>query len=230
MHNGKSVKKDIRVIAIVFGFWSIVSSNVFAQTAADWYKAGNESYNSRDYKNAIIMYSEVIKQIGDGISETSTPSSAVPFTFVNTRVSSEGINSYYMRGRAYYRTEDYKAAIADYEKVVSLLPHVPSEHVLQYSPGVYCSIGDSYGALKEYTKAVLNWEKYLEMKSPQDKINYNVDKSYPADMWFCATLWKKMLATQGTADGAKYDRWITEICSENSVTRVEIERFYKNNM
>jgi tetratricopeptide (TPR) repeat protein len=229
MTKEKGMKKIIFIATIGIILGSVLSGNLSAQTASELYEAGTASYNSGDYETAIAKYSEVLKQIGLGVSTTTTPGN-FGFDTVTTSITSDGINSLWMRALSYSNIKKYDAAISDFEQVIKFLPNVPEQYRSQYSPGVYCSIGDTYAAMKDYTKAVSNWEKYLDMASPAQKINYGVNKAYAGDMWFCATLWRKALQNKGAAVGAKFEKWINEICSTNPVNRNEIERFYKRNM
>ncbi|MDR1635997.1 MAG: tetratricopeptide repeat protein [Treponema sp.] len=198
------------------------------------YEAGVKYFTEGNYVEAITKFTKAINHYEIRQEEHSKYAGEVfnsalagntswnTFNIKNAVIiSSDHSNSYLMRGRAYYKINDYAAAISDYETLESLIPEIPAEH----APRIYVHLGDAYGEMKGYNKAVWNYNKYLDLKNPNEPINYTVDKSYPADMWFCAVLWKKYILT----NEQKYERWVQEICNKNPVTRAEIEAFYKKN-
>jgi tetratricopeptide (TPR) repeat protein len=210
------------IVAAIVATVAIVNA-VNAQIIKDWYLKGNEYYDKRDYTNAISAYSQAINSEGGYVEADRKAKAAAAhgrevYSYtVRHRWTGPEIDSYFNRGRVYYLIKNYDAAITDLETVAN-----------NCSPDFYqinAMLGDAYGAKKEYDKAVSYYEKYLELKSPDEPENFTVDKSNPADMWFCATLWRKNLLTHDP----KYEKWIKEICDGNPVTRTEIEAFYQQN-
>ena len=217
------MKNNGSIVMLVFFVLSTVSTSLYAQTTEveKWSIRGDEYYEKRDYTNAIKAYSQVIdlrlKEESEA-QERARASSRNPdlYTFNRTWTGIE-ITAYLQRGRSYYRLKNYDAAIADYEVVRK-----------NYDPNfyhIYVNLGDAYGAKNDYKNAASCYGKYVEKKPGNEPINFNVDKSYPADMWFCATIWEKKLLS----DDPKYEKWIKEICDNNRVTRADIESFYQKN-
>lgn len=213
------LKKSVLVAVVYMAFFA----SLYAQTTdvEKWSIRGDEYYENRDYANAITAYTQVIDlrlkeedEVEQRARARATNSDFYEFSRTWTGIE---IDAYLQRGHSYYRLKNYDAAIADYKVVAE-----------NYDPNfypIYVSLGDAYGAKGDFTNAVSNWKKYIENKPGTKVMSYNVDKSYPADMWFCATLWEKKLLS----DDPKYEKWIQEICNNNHVTRAEIETFYKEN-
>lgn len=219
------MKKNGNVVVLAFFILSTISTTLYAQITdvEKWSIRGDEYYENQDYENAIKAYTQVIdlrlKEEDEVQQKAKARARATNSDFYSFNRTWTGIevNAYLQRGRSYYRLKNYDAAIADYKVVAE-----------NYDPDfypIYVSLGDAYGAKGDFTNASLWWKKYIETKPGTESINYNVDKSYPSDMWFCATLWEKKLLS----DDSKYDKWIQEICNKNHVTRTEIETFYKRN-
>jgi tetratricopeptide (TPR) repeat protein len=175
------------IVMIVLFVLSVVSTSLNAQTTEieKWAIRGEEYYEKRDYINAINAYSQVIDLRLKEESEAQERAKAratnpVFYTFNRTWTGTE-INAYWQRGRSYYRLKNYDAAIADYLVVEKNYDGPNSYHI-------YVSLGDAYGAKKDYNNAASYYRKYVEKKPGNELINFNVDKTDPADMWFCAII------------------------------------------
>jgi tetratricopeptide (TPR) repeat protein len=214
------MKKFGNLVTLILVIWSAVSTSLYAQTTMEsWYLRGNEYYEKGDYTNAISAYSQAINSEG-GFVQTSRKAQANASGRLMTSTHSWTgleINAYLMRGRAYYRIKNYDAAITDF--------HIVAEKGPPDFYQINVPLGDAYGAKREYDKAVSYYEKYLKLKPADEPMTFTVDKSVPADMWFCTTLWKQKLLT----NDPKYEKWIKEICDKNPVTRAQIAAFYKQN-
>lgn len=217
------MKKNSKVVILVLFILGTLSASLYAQITdvEKWSIRGDEYYEDHDYVNAIKAYTQVIdlrlKEEDEAQQRAKARATNPDFYFFNRTWTGIEINAYLQRGRSYNRLKNYDAAIADYTVVAE-----------NYDPDfyyIYVYLGDAYGAKGDFTNAASWWKKYIEKKPGTEAMNYNVDKSYPADMWFCATLWEKKLLS----DDSKYEKWIQEICNNNHVTRAEIEAFYKKN-
>lgn len=212
-----------KLMLILFALGSFIGTAVYAQPTEieKWTIRGDEYYNSGDYTNAINAYTQVIeiRQKEEDVAFERAKRNSYNkdiISFSRTWTGHE-INAYLYRGRSYYKQKKYDEALADYEVVRQ-----------NYDPNfayIYVCLGDTYGAKKDYENCSISYKKYIEKKSADESIGFSVDKSNKADMLFCAALWEKKLLS----DDQKYEKWLTEICDKNKISRVEIESFYKQN-
>lgn len=210
---------------LLFLLFSLFISFLNAQTSEieKYTIMGDEYYNEKNYENAIKAYTRVIdiRLAEENAKERQAKERAKAmnrdiYQFSRTWTGYE-INAYLYRGKSYYRLKNYDAAIDDY-----LI--VKNNYDPSYYP-IFVSLGDAYGAKGDYENACINYRKYIERKPSTESINFNVDKSNFADMYFCAVLWEKKLLSSDS----KYENWLKEITSKNTVSLAEIESFYKKN-
>ena len=198
------------------------ASQVKSEDVEKWYIRGTEYYEEKDFENAINAFTQVIniRLEEERISqEEAKARSRNPDIYQFTRNwTVPEMNSYYYRGKCYYYLKNYDAAIADF---LVCRNNVKSQYAYNYD----VNIGDAYGAKKDYENAVKYYKYYVEGKPDSESINFKVDKTNPADMWFCAVLWEK----NRLSGEQKYDKWLKEITEKNKVTLSEIEDFYKKN-
>jgi tetratricopeptide (TPR) repeat protein len=132
------------------------------------------------------------------------------------------LNAYLFRGTSYYIIKNYDAAIADLNIVIENAPDFPSAYVKR---------GDAYGAKGIYNKALTDYKEGLELG--YDASYFGVDKSNKADMWFCGAVYMEILINRflGRNDAAaKYENSLKTVCDKNSVSRAEVEAFYRGNI
>jgi len=72
-------------------------------------------------------------------------------------LNDESASSYLLRGDIYLQNKDYKSAISDFSKVVSLNNYL-------YKKDAYLGIGDAYFGLENYKEAITNYKKGLERR------------------------------------------------------------------
>ncbi|GHT67235.1 hypothetical protein FACS189452_04550 [Bacteroidia bacterium] len=188
------------------------------KTADDWFISGMDYYEEKNYEQAIKAFSEFIRISTP--KQTSSNEKVQGWVQQTITPTANMIKAHHYRARSYMTINNYDAAIADCEQ---LLRYVNGGQVRVFA---LVNLGDCYGAKKEYEKAVQYWEEHLKLKPADEPIDYTVDKNNPSDMWFCATLWRlRYLGNDG-----KYNEWLNQICSQNPVTRAEIQEFYNKNM
>jgi tetratricopeptide (TPR) repeat protein len=206
----KNMKKSALIATLVLIAGAVIPVNLSAQTTDVWYIRGKEYYDQGDYTQAIEAFRKAIES-------ATTRSPGQWGETVRTNWTTALVNTYLFIARAHHK-------IGNQDTAVSYLG-VVAQRLAGESAPFQVGLGDTYGAIEEYDRAIPFWEKYLDMKSADEPIAYTVDKSYPADMWFCATLYKK-----ATISGGKYEKWLQDISDKNPVTRAEIEAFFKQNM
>ena len=186
-----------------------------------WYIKGEEFYELKQYEEAINAYTQVInlRLIQENIKEEKAKADSRNRDFYQFRRTWTGveINAYLYRGKSYYRLKDYDSAIADYLVVKN-----------NYDPSfyyIYVCLGDAYGGKGDYENTAANYKLYVEKMPSTETMTFTVDKSNPADMWFCAVLLEK----KRLSGDEKYEKWLKDITNRNNVSLAEIEDFYKKN-
>jgi hypothetical protein len=133
------------------------------------------------------------------------------------------LNAYLNRGIVYYLLKNYDAAIADYDTFMNGASDFPLAYVLR---------GDAYGAKSVYHKAVADYRTGFE-KGYEPSDSTTVDKSSKADMWFCGAMYMEITINRflGKADVVTaYENRLKTVCDKNSITRAEVETFYRQNI
>jgi len=132
------------------------------------------------------------------------------------------LNAYLNRGNSYYHVKNYDAAIADLDIVIENAPDFPTAYVRR---------GDAYGAKGVYNKALTDYKEGIALG--YDVNWFGVDKTNKGDMWFCGAIYMEMLINRflGRNDpAAKYENALKTVCDKNSVSRAEVEAFYRDNI
>jgi tetratricopeptide (TPR) repeat protein len=164
---------------------------------------------------------EWFKKAGEYFDSGNYANAVTAYSEVIKRNSSN-INAYWFRSYAYYKTNNYDAAIADCNTVIKDAPDFPTVYVLR---------GDSYGAKGIYHTVVADYKAGLEKGF--DPNGYDVDKSSKASMWFCGAMYMEIVVNRFLGQSAvvtKYENWLKTVCDKNSVTRAEVEAFYRQNI
>jgi hypothetical protein len=136
--------------------------------------------------------------------------------------NSSNLDAYLFRSFAYYQIKNYDAAIADCNAVIKGAPDFPNVYVVR---------GDAYGAKGIYHKAAADYQTGLA--KGYDPGRFAVDKSSKADMWFCGAMYMEIAVNRflGKSDVVtKYENWLKTACDKNSVSRAEVETFYRQNI
>ncbi len=113
-----------------------IQNYISSQKANDDLNKAIKKYEAKDYKGAeTILTALITKKLG-------------------------GYMPYYYRAMVYDALGNYKAAVADYEKVKSLDSSIPL---------VYYSLGVDYDSLKDFTRAIQNYKKFLELSKENNE-------------------------------------------------------------
>jgi tetratricopeptide (TPR) repeat protein len=136
--------------------------------------------------------------------------------------NSSNLDAYWLRGVAYYQLKNYDAAIADCDTVIKGAPDFSTVYVVR---------GDAYGAKGVYRTAIADYKTGLEKGF--DPNGYDVDKSSKVSMWFCGAMYMEIVVNRFLGNSAavtKNEAWLKTVCDKNSVTRAEVEAFYRQNI
>ena len=113
----------------IFGFASVNGRNdpLLSNDSDAYFKAGNQSYQRRDYGGAIKHYSKAIK------------------------LKPDFVEAYFNRGFAHEQELDFDRAIEDYSTVINLRPNATAYH---HRGIVYLKQLKTILAIKDFTKAI----------------------------------------------------------------------------
>jgi len=132
------------------------------------------------------------------------------------------LNAYLNRGNSYYHVKNYDAAIADLNIVIENVPDFPTAYVRR---------ADAYGAKGNYNKALMDYKEGIVLG--YDVNSFGVDKTNKGDMWFCGAIYMEILINRflGRNDpAAKFEESLKTVCDKNSLSRAEVEAFYRSNI
>lgn len=132
---------DKRINLIVL--FCFISASCFAQFKL--YEKGHDSYTSGKYEDAIKNFSEYLKKV--------------------TRDKALDVEVYYLRALSYYKTNNYKDAISDFEEAL-LLNHENSGNIYWFKAKSNEKIGANKEALSDYSNAIheLGGDKPIKSK------------------------------------------------------------------
>ena len=106
-----------------------IQSSLYSQTAAQWYKKGDDSYDNNQYEVAVEYYT---KAINLGYSPLA--------------------RAYVYRGSAKNKLGQYEKAIDDYNKAIQLKPDYAEAYMSRANSKDY--LGQSKAAIVDYDKAI----------------------------------------------------------------------------
>jgi len=118
------------------------------------YEKGHDSYTSGKYDEAIKHFSEYLTKA--------------------TRDKSMDGEVYYLRALSYYKTNDFKNAIADFEETI-LLDHPNKGNIYWFVAKSYDKTGDAKEAVSAYTNALRELDTNSETKA---KLLYERSQAY----------------------------------------------------
>jgi tetratricopeptide (TPR) repeat protein len=121
----------------------LISASCFAQFKL--YEKGHDSYTSGKYEDAIKNFSEYLKKV--------------------TRDKALDVEVYYLRALSYYKINNYKDAISDFEETL-LLNHENSGNIYWFKAKSNEKIGANKEALSDYSNAIheLGGDKTIKSK------------------------------------------------------------------
>lgn len=132
---------DKRINLIVL--FCLISVSCLAQFKL--YEKGHDSYTSGKYEDAIKNFSEYLKKV--------------------TRDKALDVEVYYLRALSYYKTNNYKDAIADFEETL-LLNHENSGNIYWFKAKSNEKLSANKEALSDYSNAIheLGGDKTIKSK------------------------------------------------------------------
>lgn len=134
------------------------------EEAKQYASRGDESYDRKDYENAIAEYSraiekdpsyaEVYKNRSRAYIARGDYDSAIADCNRAIELDSNFDKAYYDRGIAYYDKKDYDRAIADFTRATEITPDYADSYVYR---------GMAYHAKHDYDKAIADYNKAIEI-------------------------------------------------------------------
>ena len=152
------------VIAVAAKIVIFNSDWAIAESAAFYYKRGNDKYDAEDYKGALKDYKKAIKinpQYSDAYNnrgnvklDLNLYKEAIKDYTKAIEFSPQYGDAYYNRGLAKENLKDFKGAIKDYTKAIEFFPKGEDAGDAYYGRGYAKKmLKDFEGAIKDYTKA-----------------------------------------------------------------------------
>src|SRR5687768_4854071 len=123
-------------------FFSILSVQASAQFKL--YEKGHDSYTAGKYQDAITNFSQYLTK--------------------HTRDKSLDVEVYYLRALSYYKTNDFKNAIPDFEETI-LLDHKNKGNIYWFMAKSFEKLGNSHEAIASYNNALRELNESKETKA-----------------------------------------------------------------
>jgi tetratricopeptide (TPR) repeat protein len=123
-------------------FFCILSVQVTAQFKL--YEKGHDSYTAGKYEDAITNFSQYLTK--------------------PTRDKSLDVEVYYLRALSYYKTNDFKKAIPDFEETI-LLDHKNKGNIYWFMAKGYEKMGNGHEAIAAYNNALRELNESKETKA-----------------------------------------------------------------
>ncbi|MBL7872551.1 MAG: caspase family protein [Cyclobacteriaceae bacterium] len=116
-----------------FIFLVTLLSSMVATAQYKLYEKGLNSYQHAKYKEAIVSFSEYLSK--------------------SIRDKSLDVEVYYLRGLSYYKSNDYKNSIGDFEEAI-LLNHANKSNIYWFLAKSHDQLGYFPDAIQNYTRAI----------------------------------------------------------------------------
>jgi len=108
------------------------------------FQLGNQAFTNNDMKEAIDYFTRTL-DMGNYASEASA-------------------NAYFWRGESYYRLEDYKSAITDFNTFKSMAAR---QSVGDASSLVYYNLGYCYFKCRDFQQSLVSFRRYVSLESDE---------------------------------------------------------------
>jgi tetratricopeptide (TPR) repeat protein len=131
-----SIKIKLFLLALIFSIPSLAQFKL--------YEKGHDSYASGKYQDAIANFSQYL----------SKP----------TRDKSLDVEVFYLRALSYYKTNDFKSAIPDFEETI-LLDHQNKGNIYWFMAKSYDKLGNTRESLSAYNNALRELNSNKEAKA-----------------------------------------------------------------